>query len=153
MKFISHRGNLNGSFSDLENNPNYIDNTIQQGYEVEIDVWCGNNNLRLGHDEPCYSVNVNWFLDRRKKLWIHCKNIAAIEYFKNKNDFNFFWHENDTMTLTSLGYIWVFPGKQPVKKSIAVMPEIYNDNISEVIGICSDHIEKYRVMYDSNSDE
>lgn len=153
MKFISHRGNLKGSFPDLENNPNYIDSAIQQEYEVEIDVWCENNNLMLGHDEPSYSVNLNWFLDRKSNLWIHCKNISAIEYFKNINGFNFFWHENDTMTFTSLGYVWVFPGKQPVKKSIAVMPEIYNDDISEVIGICSDYVEKYRMMYDSNSDK
>jgi len=58
--------------------------------------------------------------------------------------FNIFWHENDTLTFTSKGFIWVYPGKQPVYNSIAVLPEIWNDEISECIGICSDWISKYK---------
>ena len=58
--------------------------------------------------------------------------------------FNYFWHETDTLTLTSKGYIWVYPGKQIVKNSIAVLPEIFNDNISECVGICSDNIKNYK---------
>ncbi len=34
-------------------------------------------------------------------------------------------------------------GKQPVSNSIAVMPELYNDPISNCFGICSDFINKY----------
>ena len=48
------------------------------------------------------------------------------------------------ITLTSLGYIWSFPGKQPIKDSIAVMPEIHNDDTSKAIGVCSDFIENYK---------
>ena len=48
------------------------------------------------------------------------------------------------MTLTSNGWMWVYPGKQPIKGSIAVMPEIYNDDVSECAGVCSDYIEKYK---------
>jgi hypothetical protein len=59
------------------------------------------------------------------------------------NKFNFFWHENDLATLTSKGYIWASPGKQPIKNSIAVMPEWYKDDLSQCIGICSDLIVKY----------
>jgi len=36
-----------------------------------------------------------------------------------------------------------YPGKQPIKDSIAVMPELYNDDLSLCIGICSDYISKY----------
>jgi hypothetical protein len=38
-KLISHRGNLLGLDKENENNPNYILNSINLGYEVEVDVW------------------------------------------------------------------------------------------------------------------
>ncbi len=144
MKLISHRGNLGGKLESLENEPTYIDLAISKGYDVEVDVWYKDNVLYLGHDNPNYGVNFIWFKDRLDKLWIHCKNIDAINYFKEcSHPFNYFWHENDTLTLTSLNYLWVFPGKQPVKNSIAVMPELYNDDVTNCIGICSDYIINY----------
>jgi hypothetical protein len=45
-----------------------------------------------------------------------------------------------------MNFIWVYPGKQPIKKSIAVMPEIHEDDISECIGVCSDFIENYKSL-------
>jgi hypothetical protein len=57
---------------------------------------------------------------------------------------HYFWHEEDTLTLTSENYIWAYPGKQPIKGSIAVMPERGNDDLSKCIGICSDVIKKYK---------
>jgi hypothetical protein len=58
--------------------------------------------------------------------------------------FNFFWHQQDKVTLTSKQYIWAYPGQQPIAQSIAVLPELFNDNISECIGVCSDIIGSYR---------
>jgi hypothetical protein len=145
MKLISHRGNINGRFESHENEPNYIDLAIKKGYDVEIDVWYIDDVLWLGHDKPDYGMDFRWFRDRISNLWIHCKNIESVIFFKELNyEFNYFWHENDTITLTSLNYIWAFPGKQPIKKSIAVMPEIFNDDTSFCVGICSDYIEKYK---------
>lgn len=147
MILISHRGNTNGSIESYENEPNYIDLAIKKGYDVEVDVWYKDNMLWLGHDKPDYVIDFRWFIDRISKLWIHCKNIEAIVYFREcEYDVNYFWHENDTLTLTSLKYIWVFPGKQPIKNSIAVMPDINNDDISQCLGICSDYIEKYKTI-------
>ena len=60
------------------------------------------------------------------------------------HDINFFWHENDTITLTSKKNIWAFPGKQPIQRSIAVLPEIHNDDVSNCIGVCSDYIINYK---------
>jgi hypothetical protein len=56
-----------------------------------------------------------------------------------------FWHQKDDVTLTSQGYIWAYPGKQPLKNSIAVLPERNNDDTSQCSGICSDVIEKYKI--------
>ena len=145
MILISHRGNINGISKSHENYPTYIDNAIYVGYDVEIDIWYKDKILWLGHDEPQYEIDFKWIIDRIDKLWIHCKNVEAILYFKEcKYDINFFWHQEDKLTLTSKNYIWVYPGNQPIENTIAVMPEIYNDDISKCIGICSDYIEKYK---------
>jgi hypothetical protein len=148
MIYISHRGNINGRIEEAENKPEYIIDTLRLGYDVEIDVWYINGEWWLGHDEPQYQIDFDWIDSRSDRLWIHCKNIEAVEYFyENENEcreINWFWHENDTLTLTSYGYIWAYPGKQPIKKSIAVMPEIHMDNINVCMGICSDYIQKYK---------
>ena len=84
-------------------------------------------------------------VDRISKLWVHCKNVEAIIFFKDSQPvFNYFWHESDTLTLTSHNHIWVYPSKQPIQNSIAVMPEIYDDDTTQCLGICSDFVEKYR---------
>jgi hypothetical protein len=145
MILISHRGNTNGKMESRENEPTYIDLAISKGYDVEIDVWYENNILWLGHDKPQYGVDFRWFRDRFSKLWIHCKNVESVLYFKEcEYQINYFWHQDDTITLTSLNYIWVHPGKQPIKDSIAVLPEIFNDDVSKSLGICSDFIENYK---------
>ncbi len=147
MKFISHRGNISGPNPQKENHPNYILNALNKGYEVEIDVWY-TNKFMLGHDKPQYEFPFDLLEKFYTKLWVHCKNIEAIVKLKNNPELNsrlnYFWHENDTVTLTSKGYIWAYPGKQPINNSIAVMPEINNDNITQCKGICSDYIEKYK---------
>ena len=144
MILISHRGNTNGKFESYENEPMYIDKAISDGFDVEIDVWVVHGQLFLGHDKPQYGINYSWLKEKKTKLWIHCKNIEAMEWFNSFDGFNYFWHQEDVMTLTSNGWMWVYPGKQPIKGSIAVMPEIYNDDVNECEGICSDYIKKYK---------
>lgn len=145
MILISHRGNIDGRVESYENEPNYVDKALAKGYDVEIDVWYVNEELFLGHDRPQYRVNQKWIQDRKDELWIHCKNIDSIVYFNYRlvNRYNYFWHQEDTVTLTAEGYIWAYPGKQPIKNSIAVMPELYDDDITSCLGVCSDKIEYY----------
>ena len=147
MKLIAHRGNINGRMESWENEPSYIDLAISKGYDVEVDIWYKDNIFWLGHDKPEYGIDFRWLRDRNSKLWIHCKNIEAMTYFNSNFEmfpFNYFWHENDTVTLTSLNYIWAFPNKQPIRNSIAVMPELFNDDVSSAMGVCSDFVEKYK---------
>jgi hypothetical protein len=142
MILISHRGNINGSIPELENKPAYIDDTICLGYEIEIDMWWINGKIYLGHDKPQYEISDEWLSERIDKLWIHCKNIELLDWIRSTS-LHYFWHENDIVTLTSKNYIWAYPGKQPIVGSIAVMPELYNDDIGKCIGICSDYIKNY----------
>jgi hypothetical protein len=145
MILISHRGNLNGPNPERENSPEYIDEAIEAGYDVEIDIWLNDGILYLGHDSIQYQTSHQWLKNKKDKLWIHCKNIEAIETLNFFNhDYNYFWHQDDTLTLTSKNIIWAYPGKQPIQNSIAVMPEINNDNLDNCIGICSDYIINYK---------
>jgi hypothetical protein len=145
MILISHRGNIVGRFESYENEPNYIDLALSEGYDVEVDVWVIEGIFYLGHDKPQYGITLDWLNERKDKLWIHCKNTEAVEWFNTLcNTYNYFWHQEDTLTLTSKGYIWVYPGKQPINNSIAVMPEINNDDTSHCLGICSDFIQNYK---------
>jgi hypothetical protein len=143
MILISHRGNINGKKPHLENQPNYIDNAISLGYDVEIDLWWVDGKTYLGHDEPQYEVDDDWLLKRTDNLWVHCKNVELLNWIRSTS-LHWFWHEEDTLTLTSKGDIWVYPGNQPIEGSIGVLPERSNDNILKCKGICSDIIENYK---------
>lgn len=144
MILISHRGNLEGKILERENHPDYIDEAIALGYDVEVDLWSIDDVFFLGHDTPQYEIPQAWINERYSKLWIHCKNIKAIEWLNRVRGFNWFWHQEDTLTLTSQQYIWAYPGKQPIQNSIAVMPEIYNEQVTHCIGVCSDYIKNYK---------
>jgi hypothetical protein len=143
MILISHRGNTNGKILEAENHPEYINDTICLGYEVEIDMWWFNDKIYLGHDKPQYEVNDKWLEERIDKLWIHCKNVELLNWIRNTS-LHYFWHEADTITLTSKNYIWAYPGKQPIIGSIAVMPELNQESVFGCIGVCSDFIENYK---------
>ena len=141
MILISHRGNINGRFEDWENKPEYINDALSLGYDVEVDVWFVNGKFMLGHDVPQYENDYKFLMN--EKLWCHAKNLDALFEMK-KYAIHYFWHETDTVTLTSKNYVWAYPGKQPIKGSIACMPELENDNVLLCKGICSDHIQYYK---------
>ena len=143
MILISHRGNLMGRIPNNENNPNYIDKAINAGFDVEVDMWWVDGRVYLGHDNPQYEVDNEWLVDRADKLCVHCKNVELLNWIRS-TILHWFWHENDTMVLTSKNYMWVHSGKQPIVGSIAVMPEIHNESISKCIGVCSDYINNYK---------
>lgn len=145
MILISHRGNTNGRIEELENKPVYIDDAITMGYDVEIDLWFIDGRTYLGHDKPQYEVDDEWLSNRADKLWVHCKNVESLNWIRS-TILHYFWHEEDTLTLTSKNHIWVYPGRQPVIGSIAVLPELNNDIVSECIGICSDFIKNFDIL-------
>jgi hypothetical protein len=149
MKLIAHRGNITGPDFTQENSPEYIENALESGYDVEIDIRYDKktDSLFLGHDEPQYKVSLYWLAGRMDNLWIHCKNIDALDFFvTSTGGFNYFWHQNDDFTLTSKKYIWTYPGKPYTPKSIIVMPEnVYGLDIESLrayncYGICSDFV-------------
>lgn len=146
MKIIAHRANFEGPNTNKENQKFSINYCLELGYDVEIDIRFLEGKLYLGHDEPKVIISLEELRMIKNKVWIHCKNLNAISFFKQINEeFNYFWHENDSYTLTSKGYIWAYPGKDLSPECISVMPEISKplDEIKilkdiNISGICTD---------------
>jgi hypothetical protein len=158
MRLISHRGNTNGKNIELENSPNYIDSALSKGYDVEVDVWYQDSKLWLGHDSPEYSIELEYFIIRMSKIWVHCKNIDCLYYFKNcGHEINFFWHQTDDVTMTSKGYFWTFPGKKLTPNSVCVIDgqesKNFNSNIEICYGLCSDSIEYFSEINSKNKNK
>jgi hypothetical protein len=143
MRFrIAHRGNLYGPNPERENMPEYIDEAISKGFDVEIDVWLISGQVLLGHDRGEHHINIQFLRERSGSLWCHAKNLEAL-VFLNKNGFHVFSHDNDDYILTSKGYIWAYPGKPITTDTVCVMPEradYTQDEIRNCVGVCSDFI-------------
>lgn len=153
MRLIAHRGNIYGP-NDLtkENNPEYIEHAIFNGFDAEIDVRYNylEHQLYLGHDEPTHKIDWFWLGRHKDRLWIHCKNLETLyEFSHGTSGFNYFWHQNDDYTLTSTNKIWTYPGMPFTPRSIIVMPERTLDANTEKFstiknydcyGICSDYV-------------
>jgi hypothetical protein len=146
LKVISHRGNLYGPDKENENTPSQILLAIQKGFDVEIDFWSEDNRLFLGHDYPEHEIPIDFLRDNEQSLWIHCKSLEAIDLLKRLlPNSNFFWHQEDDFTLTNLGYIWTYPGKETIASSVIVDLSSNPNAKLSAFGICTDYPEKIRI--------
>lgn len=140
MKIISHRGNLNGPKSCIENSHAAIRDAIALGFDVEIDLWIVDGKLKLGHDFPEFDENglIEEFSDR---LFCHAKHLEVIPYLQALGC-HWFWHETDTITLTSKGIPWCFPGIEvPASIILDLEPQLLTalpDKNLNIYGICTD---------------
>ena len=145
MKIISHRGNLEGRIPSEENNPDYIEEAIRSGFDVEIDLWLYENGFYLGHDEPEYQIDLNFL--KNERLWVHAKSMKTAEFLYKQPLIHWLWHETDKMTLTSKGYIWCFPGYS-CKDCIIVDKDGRTPSCSDNIwGVCTDYPYRWRNQY------
>lgn len=145
MKLISHRGNINGRQERLENSPGYIDAAIAKGFDVEVDMWFDNKTVKLGHDRGQYIISLAYLLERKDKLWIHCKNDNALNYCLS-NDLHCFFHDTDAYTFTSKGFVWAYPGSLVIANDIfiSVKPEETEGEVrNDIYGVCSDYVLGY----------
>lgn len=137
MKIISHRGNINGPQPELENSPEFVNEALDAGFDVEIDVWLSNDKLYLGHDYPKYEISEEFLFNKR--LWCHAKNLDALE-FMLKNNIQCFWHQIDDRTITSNGYIWTHTNcKELNARSIACWIDGKGSPPDNCYGICTDY--------------
>ena len=157
MKIISHRGNLNGVDPKRENTELYIDEAIEKGFDVEIDVWIDGDKLMLGHDKPERETSIEFLHDRREHLWIHAKNIRAFDYFVAVTKNRAFFHEKEDHTLISAcRHLWSHNIPEATPRSIIPLLDLksvktFDFNIL-VHGVCTDYPEtfKERLLNEAN---
>ena len=135
MKLIAHRGNRWGQEKELENTSDYLEDAINQGFDVEIDLWVRGEECFLGHDAEGEEIDFDWLMDYSEYLWIHCKNLEALYALSYAvDDLNYFWHEQDDYTLTSQGMIWTYPYKPVTNKSVVVCKSLLECRQHALIG-------------------
>ena len=139
VKYIAHRGNTQGPQPSFENTIEYL-RSAYQDYDVEIDLIGHKGTLCLGHDEPQQPAPLDFV--QSEGVWCHAKNYETLNVL-TKIDCHYFWHQEDDYTITSKGYIWVYPRKPPIDNSISVLPEDFKINTSKCFGICTDHLNRY----------
>jgi hypothetical protein len=150
MILIAHRGNYKGTNKERENAPDYIEEAISAGYNVEVDVWLIDGKWMLGHDFPMYEVPLSFF--ERPQVWTHTKNlIGYVSLYHNKNA-HVFWHDEDEFVFTSKGIKWARSGVR-THDGIVVMPEWDEDitedltfRILEPLGVCSDDFNRFNLQ-------
>lgn len=142
MKKIAHRGNYAGARPDRENTIDYFHEALAMGFYVEIDVQTTPDGLYFGHDEPQEPLDYKLVMHPRSIC--HAKDLNALIRLINLGA-HCFWHEEDTVTLTSEGYIWCYPGVHPRHES-AIWLDLQNKPLpkdtSGIWGICSDDFTK-----------
>ena len=125
------------------------------GFDVEVDLWVGDTGqIGLGHDDLTYQLDTPWFQRRSTKLWIHCKNSKAINFAQSLG-LNYFFHDTDNYTLTSQGFVWVFPGETPVGRSIVLdiagFARPGTTQLGNAYGICSDWAQDLKFALNSDA--
>jgi glycerophosphoryl diester phosphodiesterase len=148
MRFIAHRGNINGINVESENTIEYIISAINQGFDVEIDVRYKSNVFYLGHDESKNVINLSFLRQHSNFLWCHAKDIYTLNELLKYRDINCFFHQNDDCTLTSCQQIWTHVNfdKSLTERTILLkFAKDENFTVPEnIFGICSDNVKYYK---------
>jgi len=146
MKFIAHRGNINGINIEKENTVEYIVTAIKDSFDVEIDLWYVDDEFYLGHNVPIEKVSIDFLLDNSKWLWCHSKDIYTFNELLKYDEINTFFHDFDECALTSHKYLWTYFDKPLTEKSILLKfdKDSFFTIPEYIYGICSDNIEYYK---------
>ena len=113
MYLISHRGNINSIEKNRENSPDYINEALKNGFDVEVDVRFENGKFFLGHDFNQFEIDKKFLLN--SKIWCHAKTneaLIALDQIKA----HYFWHQEDDYTITSC-LLYTSPSPRDRQKS------------------------------------
>jgi len=147
MRLISHRGNIKVLASSRENTIDYIQEALDAGYDVEIDVRLIGTKLYLGHDAAQEEVDLDYLLNT--KFWVHAKTVSTFHYLSNFDIPNLFFNDQDEVAITKSGFFWTHPNCEVTcEKSILMRygldPKVASNTANLPAGVCSDLIEKYK---------
>ncbi len=144
MNIISHRGNLKGPTTD-ENKQAYIEDAIEAGFTVEIDIWHFNGVFWLGHDGPTQFLPMDWLEKHSEHLLIHAKNIDALRL---SQDFEVFFHMSDPIVCTTKNrFVCMHYCAWPSNDAIVMKPECIPKSMilsNPPSAICTDYPNHWR---------
>jgi len=156
MIYISHRGNLKGAEPELENNPEYIEKAILEGYDVMVDLRLKDGKLYLGSTEPQYELNIDWFEHYAHKLWIKCWDVKIFDFLYREDpvgiNLRYLWHQHVPMDVcqVSNGFLWLNDTREDLKGENVIialeskMGFISRERLADYAGFCSDFVAHYR---------
>ena len=75
---IAHRGNTSGPDSEKENKQQYLQEALDKGYDVEVDVRATRQEgiWYSGHDEKDWEIEEEFLL--KDGVWCHAKDIITL---------------------------------------------------------------------------
>jgi hypothetical protein len=140
-RWILHRGLKAGPDRTLENREELLRARLEEGWDVEIDVWFHEGAWWLGHDAPTVLLR-DLALLVHPRVWVHCKNLAAL--IQIPAEAHCFSHDLDPAVLTSWGWIWCYPGQLPASaRAVYVLPERCGSRFPQLAeggAVCSDYL-------------
>jgi hypothetical protein len=152
--WVLHRGNMAGPSKATENDPARLAKALADGWDCKIDVWLDEHRragVWLGHDAPEHYIDGDACdsLLAHPGAWIHCKNLAAFTWLRQRPDssrFHFFSHDLDLVALTSRGVAWVYPGVAfPGRGAVTVVRGTDSSALSGG-GVCADCLPRRAVL-------
>lgn len=144
MRLIAHRGNTHGPNPARENEPDYLLEALDAGFDVECDVRLVGEYWWLGHDGPQYRART--FLhavsaEYKDRVWFHAKDphtLAALldGWFRC---FRCFYHSDETLAVAGGGYIWTCDRTLVTSRTI-LMDAGRTEPVEGMFGLCSDYV-------------
>jgi hypothetical protein len=142
MLLISHRGNVDGMNPDRENSIPYINGALNLGFSVMVDVWFVGGTLALGNHRPQYGINAEFL--RNPQIICKARSAATLNALMDM-DLHCFANDRDDYSVTTEGYVWIYPGCASPPRGILYMPEFNYKDVRDVAdigcaGVCSNWI-------------
>jgi hypothetical protein len=143
MKVIAHRGNTLGPDPRLENRPEFLLAALEQGFDVETDVWEVDSGFALGHDYPHYPVSIEFL--RRPGVWCHAKTPETLASLLDRGCHCFFQDKDDTVLTSSLFMVLhVDHGPIDHPRTVVVHLDAPTGLLFEAYGVCTDYCYLWR---------
>lgn len=143
LNIISHRGNINGPGSQCERVN--VENALEKGYDVEVDVRLIAGKFLIGHDKPLYEMPNEWLTESiNSRLWFHAKDyLCMIELIKLNQNIKTFLHNDEPSTkVFPFQHVWIHPNLN----SLIINRLMLNDIILDIEGyprISKNQIKNY----------
>lgn len=149
---IAHRGNTVGPDPKNENRPEYLNEALQAGFHVEVDIWYVDGEWWLGHDEPTHLFEPLCAGDA-ERVWFHAKNRQAFETLDQLGHMVFAHDKDPYVPVMNVGagnrVRWCYPGVAAGKNGIQV--HRLGDEVQwDAYGICSDYVADLKQDLDSH---